>query len=99
MSKNINMGFNLEKELKENFKNKVENDNKYTNVSKALNDLIKKYIENNEFNYHKKNSGYYAFAIEPEVKKNIKYIGENTKEFDNATQLIIKVIENYLKEM
>jgi len=89
---------NLKKELKKDFSDKVLNESNFSGVSEALTNLIEDFLisknnivldSNNKF---KKMNNFY---IDEDLKKELKEFIDNTKEFNNTTDLITKIIYNY----
>ena len=97
--KKIQLTINLKKELKKDFNEKVLNSDKFKGVSEALNILIQEFLESrdievkSELNKKKITNGFY---ITPELKEEVEEYIDNTKEFTNTTDLISKIIYNYL---
>lgn len=99
MSNNVNMSFLLEVKLKRNFTNKVKNDNRFKNSSKALNKLFLNFINDENLTIVKKtDKKIFGFNIDNNTRSKINYYGNNTKEFINSTHLIKKIIEKYIEE-
>jgi len=97
--KKIQLTINLKKELKKDFNEKVLNSVKFNGVSEALNILIQEFLKSrdievrSELNKEKITNGFY---ITPELKEEVEEFIDNTKEFTNTTDLVAKVIYNYL---
>ena len=94
----INMSFLLDKELHEEFNILIKKNN-LKNLSNAINVLVENYLNEETFTViEKKDKKLYGFNVKKEINKDITYYSNNTKELDNNTDLIKKVMTKYIKE-
>ena len=96
--KRINVNFIFNKELKKEFVETVERDNKYKNQSEAFVKLTEEFLENYNFEINmNKDSKVFGFSVKKELRDKIIFFGNQTNNFDSATELVKTIIKNYIK--
>lgn len=93
----VSVGYFLNKELKNEFKKKIISDVSYVSMNEAFNDLVQKYVKNYTTSLSMSSEKIFTgFVIDTNLKKLIKNTVENSYEFSSATDLVNKVIYEYV---
>ena len=93
----VSVGYFLNKELKNEFKKKIISDVSYVSMNEAFNDLVQKYVKNYATSLSVSSERIFTgFVIDTNLKKLIKNTVENSYEFSSATDLVNKVIYEYV---
>ena len=78
-------------------KEKIISDVSYVSMNEAFNDLVQKYVKNYATSLSVSSERIFTgFVIDTNLKKLIKNTVENSYEFSSATDLVNKVIYEYV---